>query len=195
MPSIVTSSKLWGNMFGTAEMRALFTDEAIVQRYLDVEAALARAQAGIGIVPAKAAAAITAVAEVGRIDWDRLLARTQVVGYPILPLVEQLSGWPEGGLGQWSHWGATTQDMPTPWRSWRRNTPKHPWRAAPTCNTPCRSRSVTRRQRGCPASIATAPGWPNCAPGSKSSRSQARLAPWPRWAATGWQPSRRWPMS
>jgi 3-carboxy-cis,cis-muconate cycloisomerase len=111
MPSIVIGSKLWGDMFGTAPMRALFTDEAMVQRYLDVEAALARAQAGIGIVPAEAAAAITAVAEVGRIDWDRLSARTQVVGYPILPLVEQLSGWAADGLGQWSHWGATTQDI------------------------------------------------------------------------------------
>ena len=76
MPSIVIGSKLWGDMFGTAAMRALFTDEAMVQRYLDVEAALARAQAGIGIVPAAAAEAITAVAEVGRIDWDRLSART-----------------------------------------------------------------------------------------------------------------------
>ncbi|MEE8455833.1 MAG: 3-carboxy-cis,cis-muconate cycloisomerase [Limibaculum sp.] len=111
MPSIVIGSKLWGDMFGTAAMRALFTDEAMVQRYLDVEAALARAQAGIGIVPAEAAAAITAVARVGRIDWDRLSARTQVVGYPILPLVEQLSGWAADGLGQWSHWGATTQDI------------------------------------------------------------------------------------
>ena len=111
MPSIVISSKLWGEMFGAAAMRALFTDEAMVQRYLDVEAALARAQAGVGIVPAEAAEAITAVAEVGRIDWDRLSARTQLVGYPILPLVEQLSEWAEGGLGQWCHWGATTQDI------------------------------------------------------------------------------------
>ncbi|MCH8166636.1 MAG: 3-carboxy-cis,cis-muconate cycloisomerase [Proteobacteria bacterium] len=111
MPSIVIDSKLWGDMFGAAPMRALFTDQAMVQRYLDVEAALARAQAGVGIVPAEAAEAITAVAEVGRIDWDRLSARTQLVGYPILPLVEQLSEWAEGGLGQWCHWGATTQDI------------------------------------------------------------------------------------
>ena len=111
MPSVVIDSKLWGDMFGTAAMRRLFTDEAMVQRYLDVEAALARAQAGIGIVPAEAAAAITAVAEVGRVEWERLSARTQVVGYPILPLVEQLSGWAADGLGQWCHWGATTQDI------------------------------------------------------------------------------------
>ncbi len=111
MPSIVISSKLWGNMFGTAAMRALFADDAMVQRYLDVEAALARAQAKVGIVPPEAAQAITAVAEVGRIDWERLSARTQIVGYPILPLVEQLSDWAENGLGQWCHWGATTQDI------------------------------------------------------------------------------------
>ncbi|MFQ5565580.1 MAG: 3-carboxy-cis,cis-muconate cycloisomerase [Paracoccaceae bacterium] len=111
MPSLVIKSHLWGNMFGTAAMRALFSDEAMVQRYLDVEAALARAQAGLGIVPAEAAEAITAVADVGRVDWSRLAARTRVVGYPILPLVEQLSGWAEGGLGQWCHWGATTQDI------------------------------------------------------------------------------------
>jgi 3-carboxy-cis,cis-muconate cycloisomerase len=111
MPSIVIDSKIWGQMFGTDAMRALFTDQAMVQRYLDVEAALARAQASVGIVPDDAAAAITEVAEVGRIDWEHLSARTQVVGYPILPLVEQLSSWAEGGLGQWCHWGATTQDI------------------------------------------------------------------------------------
>jgi 3-carboxy-cis,cis-muconate cycloisomerase len=111
MPSIVIASKLWGQMFGADTMRALFSDEAMVQRYLDVEAALARAQAGLGIIPPEAARAITAVAQVSRIDWDRLSARTQIVGYPILPLVEQLSGWAADGLGQYSHWGATTQDI------------------------------------------------------------------------------------
>lgn len=111
MPSIVISSKLWGSMFGTSAMRRLFSDEAVVQRYLDVEAALARAQAGLKIVPPEAAEAITASAKVDRVDWDRLSARTQIVGYPILALVEQLSGWAPDGLGQWCHWGATTQDI------------------------------------------------------------------------------------
>jgi len=98
-------------MFGTAAMRALFSDEAVVQRYLDVEAALARAQAGFCIIPDEAAEAIAAVADVARVDWDRLSARTQIVGYPILPLVEQLVEWAPDGLGQWCHWGATTQDI------------------------------------------------------------------------------------
>ncbi|HUF88232.1 MAG TPA: adenylosuccinate lyase family protein [Thermohalobaculum sp.] len=111
MPALPIRSRLWGEMFGTAAMQAVFADEATVQRYLDIEAALAQAQAKLGIIPAEAADAIGTAADVARVDWARLSARTQVVGYPILPLVEQLSGWAEGGLGQWCHWGATTQDI------------------------------------------------------------------------------------
>ncbi|MDF1748949.1 MAG: adenylosuccinate lyase family protein [Alphaproteobacteria bacterium] len=111
MSSIVLQSRLFGDMFGTAEMRGLYSDEALVQRYLDVEVALARAQAGLGIIPAEVPDALARVAQVSRVDWDHLATRTRIVGYPILPLVEQLSKWAEGGLGQWSHWGATTQDI------------------------------------------------------------------------------------
>lgn len=111
MPALVLQSKLFGEMFGSDAMRALFQDEALVGRYLDVETALARAQAALGIVPADAAQAITAAASVDHIDWDRLQARTQIVGYPILPLVEQLVEWVDGGKGQFAHWGATTQDI------------------------------------------------------------------------------------
>jgi 3-carboxy-cis,cis-muconate cycloisomerase len=111
MPSLVIDSSVFGEMFGTNRMRALFSDRAFIQRCLDVEAALARAQAKLGIIPERAGDAISDAADVDRIDFDRLRARTQVVGYPILPIVEQLSSWPEDGLGQYSHWGATTQDI------------------------------------------------------------------------------------
>ena len=111
MPVLVTSKGIFGEMFGTATMRALFSDRAMVQRYLDVEAALARAQASLGIIPAEAASAITAGANAERVDYERLTERTEIVGYPILPVVEQLSEWVEDGLGQYCHWGATTQDI------------------------------------------------------------------------------------
>lgn len=111
MASVVIGSRIFGEMFASEQMRALFTDEFILQRYLDVEAALARAQARLGIIPAEAADAITQAARVENIDWGHLQERTQIVGYPILPVVEQLSGWPADKLGQWSHWGATTQDI------------------------------------------------------------------------------------
>jgi 3-carboxy-cis,cis-muconate cycloisomerase len=107
----VINSTIFGEMFGSDEMRALFSDTALVQRYLDVEAALARAQAKIGLIPMEAADAIAAAACAERIDFEKLSQRTQIVGYPILPLVEQLSECTENGLGQYCHWGATTQDI------------------------------------------------------------------------------------
>ena len=111
MPSIVCADSIFGEMFGTARMRSIFSDRSLVQRYLDVEAALARAQARIGVIPEPAGRAITAVASVEHVDFQKLTERTQIVGYPILPLVEQLSEWAEDGLGQYCHWGATTQDI------------------------------------------------------------------------------------
>lgn len=111
MSSVIIKSKLFGDMFATKAMQALFDDEALVQRYIDVEVALARAQAKLGVIPKKAAQAIAQSADMSRIDWDRLSARTHIVGYPILPLVEQMSEWAEDGLGQYCHWGATTQDI------------------------------------------------------------------------------------
>src|SRR5690606_18301622 len=74
-------------------------------------AALARVQAGLGIIPAEAGEAITRAARVERVDWDSLAAKTRLVGYPIKPLVDQLAGWAEAGLGRYAHWGATTQDI------------------------------------------------------------------------------------
>ena len=91
MPSLVTNSKIWGEMFGTKEMHNIFSDEVTIQLYLDVEAALARSQSKLGIIPKDAGEKITAAAHLDWIDWDTLKNRTAIVGYPILPLVEQLS--------------------------------------------------------------------------------------------------------
>ena len=111
MSSLVLSSDLFRNMFGTEAMRAVFSDRALVQHYLDVEAALARAQAGLGLIPQKAARAITDAAKVENVDFDLMAAKTEIVGYPIIGVVEQLSEWCPDGLGQYCHWGATTQDI------------------------------------------------------------------------------------
>ena len=111
MPSIVVKSSIYESMFGTADMRGLFEDDTILGLYLSVETALSRAQAKLGLIPEDAATAITEAADTDKIDMDKLSARTRIVGYPILPLVEQLSGWVPDGLGQYCHWGATTQDI------------------------------------------------------------------------------------
>lgn len=110
MPSTVYDSVLFRDMFGTAEMRAIFSDEGLVGRYLETEAALARAQARLGVIPQKAALAIDAAAKTITLDYDLLRQETEIVGYPILPLVHQLSK-AAGEAGRYVHWGATTQDI------------------------------------------------------------------------------------
>ncbi|MGH7063069.1 MAG: class-II fumarase/aspartase family protein, partial [Stellaceae bacterium] len=111
----VLDSAIFADMFGTAAMRAVFGDTAFLARCAEVEAALARAQARLGIVPAAAAAAIgEAARQIAEhpesLDLARLKRETETVGYPILPLVRQLAA-AAGDGGRWLHWGATTQDI------------------------------------------------------------------------------------
>ncbi|HYF48192.1 MAG TPA: adenylosuccinate lyase [Planctomycetota bacterium] len=109
--SHATDSVLYRDMFGTTEMRAIFSDRGLVQRWLDVEAALAQAEAEVGIVPADAAAKIKAAARVENINWEELSRGANLVGYPILSLVKQIEKATGPEAGKYIHWGATTQDI------------------------------------------------------------------------------------
>ncbi len=110
MHSTMFDSLLFRDMFGTPAMRAVFSDEALVARYVEAEVALARAEAACGVIPAAAAEAIAEAGARFTPDWERMRAETENVGYPILPLVHQLSE-AAGEAGRWLHWGATTQDI------------------------------------------------------------------------------------
>lgn len=103
-------SAVFGTLYGSDAMRAVFDDRAGFQRMLDVEAALARVQARLGIIPAPAAAAITAAARVEVLDMTELAASARRVGYPVVGVVAGLSR-AAGEAGRWTHWGATTQDV------------------------------------------------------------------------------------
>ncbi len=103
-------SPILGTLYGSDAMRAVFAEQAYFQRMLDVEAALARVQAGLGIIPAAAGAAITAAAKVANLRTEELAASARNVGYPVVGLVAGLSR-ASGEWGGWTHWGATTQDI------------------------------------------------------------------------------------
>lgn len=111
MASTMIDSEIFRDLFGTEAMREIFSDQAMVGHYLDVEAALARVQAKIGLIPEAAAAEITAKAKLDIVDWPRMKSRTDVVGYPIVALVEIIVAACDDGLGEYAHWGATTQDI------------------------------------------------------------------------------------
>lgn len=108
--STVVDSILFRDAFGTATMRTLFSDHALIQRYIDVEVALAKAEARVGVIPAEAAAIIAKESTIDRIDFEHMRHETDIVGYPILPLVHQLVAMC-GEAGRYVHWGATTQDI------------------------------------------------------------------------------------
>ncbi|QBI20487.1 adenylosuccinate lyase family protein [Egibacter rhizosphaerae] len=95
----------------TDEMAACFTDAREVQAWLDVEAALARAEARLGLVPSEAAEQITARARVDEYDLDALRAEIRHAVHPVMPLVRALADRCAGGAGEYVHWGATTQDV------------------------------------------------------------------------------------
>ena len=92
-------------------MDELFSETAIIESWLRVERALACVQAELGIVPAEAAAAICQEATTGKVDVGRLWEETHTVGYPILPLIRQIASGAPDLVGNYFHWGATTQDI------------------------------------------------------------------------------------
>ena len=106
----VLDSILFRDAFGTPRMRQVFSDYALISRYIEVEIALARAEARCGVIPADAAEEIAARSNIDALDFDLLRHETDIVGYPILPLVHQLVKQC-GEAGRYVHWGATTQDI------------------------------------------------------------------------------------
>jgi 3-carboxy-cis,cis-muconate cycloisomerase len=111
----ILQSTVFGDLFGTQAMRDVFGEPALFRNCAVVEAALARAQARLGIIPAEAAAKISKVTDAivdgsEPLDFARLKRETATVGFPILPLVRQLADR-AGEAGRWLHWGATTQDI------------------------------------------------------------------------------------
>ena len=106
----VLDSILFRDAFGTAAIREVFSDAALVARYVEVEVALAKAEARCGVIPAEAAAEIAKRTDASALDFDLLRQETDAVGSPILPLVHQMVKQC-GEAGRYVHWGATTQDI------------------------------------------------------------------------------------
>jgi 3-carboxy-cis,cis-muconate cycloisomerase len=104
-------SVVFAGLFGSPRMRAIFDERNFVQKMLDVEAALARVEARLGIIPAEAAAAVTAAASVDRLSLEEIGRSAGVVGYPVVALVKALGRAAGGDCARYVHWGATTQDI------------------------------------------------------------------------------------
>jgi len=92
-------------------IRALFTRDARWQAWLDVEVALAQAEAEIGMIPAAAAEEIERKARLELLDVDRIIEGLRVTGHGLVPLIWDLDRICDGDAGGFVHWGATTQNI------------------------------------------------------------------------------------
>ncbi len=111
MPAHIMNSDFYKKSWGTAEMRAVFDDEVRFNRWLRIEAALARAQGALGIISKETAAEIDAKAHIENIDLDYLKEQLPRTGHTLMPLLRQLQKACDGDHGQYIHFGAATQDI------------------------------------------------------------------------------------
>ena len=92
-------------------IRALFADDSRYQAWLDVEAALAHAQAELGVIPRHAADEIARKAKLSLLDLGAIRTGLARTGHSLVPLVWELDRVCEGDAGGYVHWGATTQNI------------------------------------------------------------------------------------
>ncbi len=97
--------------YGSKAMRAIWSDRAMVQAWLDCEAALALAESDVGIVPKAAARAIRKAARVENISLRAMRKEFDLTWNPILPLVNALRARLPESAAQWVHWGATSKNI------------------------------------------------------------------------------------
>src|SRR3990172_8742981 len=106
----VLDSTIFGPVFNDDEIAALLRDDAFVRALVEVEVALARAEARVGVIPPRAAEQI-ATAQAAKIDIAALAKGTFRSGFPIIALVQELRKQVGADAATYLHWGATTQDV------------------------------------------------------------------------------------
>jgi|SRR5579875_3020433 len=111
MAILPIDSEIFGALFGTVEMRELFSERTQLQLMLDVEAALSRAQARVGLVPREIAHKVTAAARVENLRLTEIARSMHQVGYPVFALVRELGRAAGPEAARYIHLGATTQDI------------------------------------------------------------------------------------
>jgi len=111
MPSTAFDSFYLLDRYGSPEMRAIWDDRRMIQRWLDVEAALAAVEAELGLIPEKAAREIARKARVELLDLPAMKREFDVTWNPVMPLVNAMRGVLSPAAGRWVHWGATSKNI------------------------------------------------------------------------------------
>ncbi|MEO6677530.1 MAG: lyase family protein, partial [Pseudomonas sp.] len=108
------NNQLFDAYFTARDMREVFCDQGRVQAMLDFEAALARAEARVGLIPHGAVAAIEAACQAGHYDFSALGEAIATAGNSAIPLVKALGkqiAANDAEAERYVHLGATSQDV------------------------------------------------------------------------------------
>jgi 3-carboxy-cis,cis-muconate cycloisomerase len=111
LAATLIDSIIFQGIFSSDAMRHVWSDENRTQKYLDIEAALAKVQGRLGLIPQEAADEIASHCKLEQIDMAKLRQQTERIGYPIIGVVSQVNALCRDKLGEYCHWGATTQDI------------------------------------------------------------------------------------
>jgi 3-carboxy-cis,cis-muconate cycloisomerase len=111
MTSTAFDSFYFRDRFGTAAMRALWEDRQTLQRWLDVEAALAEAESELGVIPVSAAHEIARAARIDQLDLQSMKAEFEATWNPVVPLINALRKVVSPRAARYVHWGATSKNI------------------------------------------------------------------------------------
>lgn len=111
MTTSVFDMSLLADSWSTPEMRGVFNEQNRIQKWLDVEAALAKAQSKLEIIPEEAANEIIKKAHYKYMDMDYILKQFKKTKHPLVPTVRGLEKACDNNLGEFVHFGVTTQDI------------------------------------------------------------------------------------
>ncbi len=110
MASTAIDSVIHGCMFSTDEMREIWSDKSWAQKWLDTEAALAKAQGELGVIPKDKADTICKYADASLLDLPSI-GEYYKSSITIVPLLKAFKAVLPDNAGEFVHWGATSQDI------------------------------------------------------------------------------------
>ncbi|HLB49023.1 MAG TPA: hypothetical protein VJL59_18590, partial [Anaerolineales bacterium] len=118
MPSHISDSLIYRNSWGTDETRAIFDDEPRTRAWLEILAALAEAQAEVGLIPAEAARDVARACRELPLDaefFEEVRRGFEATNHSTLGLIKAVQRRCPGDSGEWVYYGATVQDITDTW--------------------------------------------------------------------------------
>ncbi len=111
----ILDSVVYEHLWTTPAARSRFGERGRMQAWLEIVAALAAAQAEVGLIPAAAAEEIAATADVDGFDLADVAAGTRASGHSTLGIIRAWQERLSPAAGEWIYWGATVQDVTDTW--------------------------------------------------------------------------------